>query len=207
MPSIEQSDAAELLLANDERALEDILRIYGPQVRAVLGRKYEGILNRHDIEDVFAIGLFRVWHHRGKFDPSKGSLRVWFCRIVDNAARDVLRHGWHKARQFEVHVDFAGYVDPKANGKQREDANNSTPTAEQLEIRDIVDSLPEAQRHIITADALAKDAPASSRFLAEELGLSTATIRVYRKRAMDSIRQELKRRGYSLDRDGCRSHF
>ena len=116
MPSTQQPDLSERLLADDEQVLEDVLRTFGPPIRAVLCRKYRGVLSGEDIEDVLAIGLFRFWVNRRRFDERKGTLRVWFFRIVDNAARDVLKHGWHKARRLEAAVEpavLATFADPR----------------------------------------------------------------------------------------------
>jgi hypothetical protein len=59
----------------------------------------------HGLDDVLAVGLFRFRIARERFDAATGSLRVQFLRIADNAARDVLRLGWQKARQLESDVD------------------------------------------------------------------------------------------------------
>ena len=67
-----------------------------------------------------------------------------------------------------------------------------------MEIREIVDSLPAVQKFIVMADAFTRDGTASSQLLAEELNLPASTVRVYRKRALDKIREELKRRGHQL---------
>lgn len=197
MPSIEQPDLCELLATGDDRVLEEILRAYGGPVCAVLLQKYAGILQRADIEDVVSIGLYRVWSSRESFDPDKGSLRAWFYRIADNAARDVLRHGWQKARQMEVAFE------PAALASLAERSHNGQPEeglqAEQhMEIREIIATLPQIQQAIVLADASCRDGKASSRLLAEEFGMRAATVRVYRKRALAAIRAELERRGHEL---------
>jgi len=92
MPLTHDMDCGQRLRTGDEQVLEDVLRTCGPAVRSVLRRKYAGVLSLSDLDDVLAIGLFRLWVARERFDVAKGSLRVWFLRIADNAARDVLRH-------------------------------------------------------------------------------------------------------------------
>lgn len=200
MPSTQQPDLSERLLADDEQVLEDVLRTFGPPIRAVLCRKYRGVLTGDDIEDVLAIGLFRFWVNRHRFDEQKGTLRVWFFRIVDNAARDVLKHGWHKARRLETAVEpsvLATFADHRQNGRDNR-RTGPNMSAAQMEIREIVDSLPAVQKSIVMADALTRDGTASSQLLAEELNLPASTVRVYRKRALDKIRTELKRRGHQV---------
>lgn len=105
MPATEERPVAERLVAGDEAALEEILRAHGPVIRVVLGRKYQGVLQAADVEDVLSVALYRVWKNRTRYDDAKGALRTWFFRIADNAARDVLKHGWFKARRMEVGTD------------------------------------------------------------------------------------------------------
>jgi len=199
MPSTEQADLAHRLLDDDEQVLEDILRTYGPSVIAVLGFRYRGVLCESDLEDVLSIGLFRLWKGRQRFDRNKSSLKVWFFRIVESAIRDVLRLGWQKARSLEVGSEFelSRAVDHRGNGHAGP-ALRRPPTEIQLQLREIVAELPELQRKIIIADAAARDDTASSRLLANELGISDSTVRVYRKRAMDWIRTVLRQRGYEV---------
>ena len=68
----------------------------------------------------------------------------------------------------------------------------------QADLREIVASLSDTQRAIVLADAAARDSTACSRTVGEELGLPAATVRVYRKRAMDRIRNELRLRGHDV---------
>jgi RNA polymerase sigma factor (sigma-70 family) len=194
---LQPDDLAAQLRQGDERALEALLRAHGPAVHRVLCRKYAAALREADIDDVLAIAIYRVWVARRQYDAAKGSLRVWFFRIAENAARDVLRHGWHKARRLEVteqRISLASLAAPQTNGKP---ASRPSRGSSELKaaLREILDGLPEAQRRIIAADALCREGVASSQHLADELKLSEASIRVYRKRAMDAIRAELVRRG------------
>ena len=208
MQTTEQSDLTQRLLDDDEHVLDDILRAFGPMILAVLGKRFDGILREQDLEDVLSIGLFRMWTSRRRYDGQKASLKVWLFRIVENAAKDVLRHGWHKARQLEIHSTAAltGTIDrtqsgnPTENGFQSttEESAAQTPSQLQMDLREIISELPAEQRTIIAADSSTKDGVASSEWLAETLSLSKSSVRVYRKRAMDRIRKELAKRGYDV---------
>lgn len=196
MPPTHDTDFAGQLKAGNERVLEDLLRAVGPAVRAVLRRKYAGVLSPSDLDDVLAIGLFRLWVARERFDAAKGSLRVWFLRIADNAARDVLRLGWQKARQLESAVDPDRLAE-QLDWRDDSEFDRSADTAQEVvAIREIVAGLPETQRRIVLADSHSRDGSESSQLLAAELGIPTGTIRVYCKRALDRIRDELKQRGF-----------
>lgn len=188
----------------DERVLEAILRIHGPPILALLKQRFVGSLSITDFEDVLAVALFRIWQNRSQFDPKLATLRVWFFRIAENTARDVLKHGWHKARQLErsVEPEFLSAVIDIRSPEQPVSKVNGTPTSvsqripsEQL--HELLSLLPENQRRILLADANSPDGIVASRDLARELGIPQGTVRVYRRRALESLRREIERRELS----------
>ena len=105
---MEEPSGDEAMTLTDERSLEEMLRQFGPTVRAVLIRRFHGVLAPADVEDILAVALHRSWLGRGRFDPAKGSLKAWFFRIANNVALDVLKYGWHKARRLEVVTEMEG---------------------------------------------------------------------------------------------------
>ena len=212
----EEIDRLPERLANgDEKTLEEILREYGPPVRGLLARKYCGVLGEGDFEDVLSIALFRVWQHRERFDPTRASLKAWFYRIATNAARDVLRYGWHKARRLEVSYEAASLasvsVDPASVGRAAEasdafsENDRSETDSDDVEnpeheevrqlLREVLATLSEKQRRIVLADAASKEGKVPSQELSDELGIPPATVRVYRRRAIEKLRKEMDRRG------------
>ncbi|MCA9068974.1 MAG: sigma-70 family RNA polymerase sigma factor [Planctomycetaceae bacterium] len=205
MSLTQQPDLGERLRAADEQTLSEILRLYGPVARAILRSRFQGVLNASDIDDVLSIALFRLWQARETYDSMKSSLRVWFLRIAENAARDVLKFGWYQARRKEVSTDpphLAEYRDTRstdqANPTKEPYPTNVLDQPEHSDLREILADLPEPQRRIVLADALARDRVASSAHLAEELGIPASSIPVYRKRALEKIRKELRRRGHDV---------
>ena len=201
MSLTQDPDLGERLRAADEQTLAEILRLYGPFVIAILRSRFQGVLSPSDVDDVVSIALFRLWQARENYDGMKSSLRVWFLRIAENAARDVLKFGWHKARRKEVSTEpprLAEYADPRKNGHAEASEIGLLERPEQSDLREILADLPEAQRRIILADALSRDRVASSEYLAAELEIPVASVPVYRKRAIDKIRKELRRRGYDV---------
>lgn len=178
------------LRAGDELVLEDILRTHGPPVKAVLKRRFSTLLNDSDWEDVLAVALFRVWQARDRFDSLKASLRVWFFRIAENAARDVLKIGWQKARLLEVSVEPVALAEVAAfRNIELPEPHEPTISSESLQAALLL--LPETQRRIVIADAQSRDGIVPSEQLGAELGLPPGTVRVYRKRALDRLRREL----------------
>ena len=195
-------DLGARLIAGDEGVLEVILRTHGPPILALLRQRFVGPLTATDFEDVLAAALFRIWQYRERFDPALASLRVWFFRIAANIARDVLKHGWHKARQLELSVEpmqLAEVMDRRqsqresGNGEDHDSAITQRIPSEQL--RELLALLPENQRRIVLADADSRDGLVASHDLAQELGIPQSTVRVYRRRALERLRREIEQRG------------
>jgi RNA polymerase sigma-70 factor (ECF subfamily) len=176
-----------------EEDLAVLLREAGHAVRSLLIRRFHGLLREADAEDVMVVALQRAWQHRARFDAARGSLRAWFFRIADHTAKDWLKRGWQKSRMLEVVPDevFWDHVESRAP----EQAPTVHPATREM-VRGLIDALPEVQRRIIWADALCNDGgPASSDWLAAELGIPTGTVRVYRKRGLDRLRALMTERG------------
>lgn len=189
------------LRAGDEAVLEVILRTHGPPILALLKQRYSGRLVPTDYEDVLAAALYRVWQHRTRFDPALASLRVWFFRIAENIARDVLKHGWHKARQLETSIEtarletaFDRHSMSHEIDDDSEDVSRSTLRIPIEELRALLARLPDQQRRIVLADADSPDGLVSSQSLAKELSIPASTVRVYRRRALERLRHEIEQR-------------
>lgn len=211
MVGTDEKPLGRRLRDGDEAVLEILLREHGTAIRSVLRQKFPTGLNHGDFEDILAIALFRVWSRRDQFDPDRGSVRAWFYRIAANVTKDVLRYGWHKARQLEVRYEPAALSDVAVERSVRDETTAvSSRTVEEsndasaegsfddrlrCELRAIVDELPEAQRRIILADAASRDGKVSSEHLSRELGIPPGTVRVYRRRALTRLRNELDLRG------------
>jgi RNA polymerase sigma factor (sigma-70 family) len=196
---------AVALLYNDEGALEEILRLYGPDILDTLHNKFTkrmGVLRYEDIEDVVSVALGRLWDARSNYDDSKGSLRAWFYRIADNLAMDVLKHSWYKARRLERdvgqdHLQEAAGVAPVSQEPQDRDAKRKQ-SKEESDIQLVLSKLPEAQRQIVMADSASRDGKASNELLADELGIPAAHVRSYRTRAYATIRREMRKLGHEI---------
>ena len=143
-----------------------------------------GLLRYEDIEDVVSIALWRLWDARTSYDDTKQSLRVWFYSIAENVAKDVLKHGWHKARRIERNPgqewleqtqDHTRPVPASPKGKK-----SGKEKKKATDLDDVLSQLPEAQHKIVMADSASRDGNASNEFLADELGIPAAHVRVYR---------------------------
>ena len=181
--------------ASAEQQLEQIIREHAAAVRDILIPRYRGGLGPNDIDDVVAIAAHRLWIHRAEFTRLR-SPRAWFVRIADNVARDVLRFGWHKARQLEIAAEKS-YLE---SFSPADTAVAPAPDPERSrKVRELVEQLPEKQRKIIWADALSRSGNIAAEDLARELDIPAGTVRVYRKRALDRLRQLLTDHGLAPD--------
>lgn len=180
--------------AGDERRLEDVIRTCGSAVRAVVARRYATALGSADVDDVLAVAIHRIWKYRAKL-TSVDSPRAWFLRIADNVARDLLRYGWQKARQLEVRTERAWLESIAEPPTPDTPANHTENAALTKALREIVAELPTIQAQIIWADAMHSDGLVPSEDLARELDIPQGTVRVYRKRALERVRKEIKKRG------------
>lgn len=204
MELTEDADLSQRLLENDQSCLDDILRSFGAGILGLLRRRFRDVLREEDLEDVLSMGLFRLWNSRDRYQVERASLRVWWYRICENAARDVLRMGWQKARALEVNPgnSLAGLSERRYSrviGSQSAASTVSPPDAVNHDLKEVLSELPDVQRAILLADAAARDDVACSQRLGDELGLPASTVRVYRKRAMDRVRRELIARGHGLE--------
>jgi RNA polymerase sigma factor (sigma-70 family) len=204
-PEEQNTRLALALLEGDEDALAEILRCYAPAVMEALHARFVlrlCLLRHADIEDVVSIALGRLWDARASYDDTKQSLRVWFYCIAENVAKDVLKHGWHKARRLErnpghdwleAKQDHTCPDPAKPTGKEKRRA-----TKEATDLETALNKLSHEQRTIVIADAASRDGTASNEFLADELGIPAAHVRVYRGRAYANLRREMKRLGHDI---------
>ena len=201
-PDEENTRLAIALLEDDESALEDILRLYGPDVTKLLHAKYtlrRGALTLEDIEDVVIIALNRLWEARASYDDKKQSLRAWFYCIADNAAKDVKKLGWDKARKLEWRPGKDWLEQSlKCAAPEPVDTQEAEESQEMRDLRMVVNNLPDVQRRIILADSVAREDVAASADLAADLGIPVAYVKVYRQRAMATIRKEMRRLGHQI---------
>lgn len=202
-PDEENTRLALALLDDDEGALEEILRLYGPDVARVLHKKFTlhlGVLTYEDIEDVVVIALGRLWDARQTYDDTKQSLRVWFYCIAENAAKDVKKLGWHKASKLERHPGKEWLEDdPKCAAPEPVEAKvEKSDSKEMKDLKAVVSRLPDVQRRIILADSVLRDGVASSAELAAEIGIPVAHVKVYRQRGMATIRKEMRKLGHDI---------
>lgn len=203
IPEQELQDEITLkVLESDESALEDMLRHYAPKIESALAGKYRGLLNNSDMEDVVSMAIMKFWEAREAYDDKKSSIRSYLYCIANNVAKDILKHGWHKASRLECVVEQDLIEQSlKVENHPNQPVPDSVNLMEPKEIEavnKVLATLPEIQRKILLADALTDDVEDSAE-LGERLGgYPAATIRQYRMRARTALREGIKKLGFDV---------
>jgi RNA polymerase sigma factor (sigma-70 family) len=147
-------------------------------------KKREGLFNI-DWDDWAQETAKRLWTTRTRYDPKKSTMAAWIWIVGKNVALDMIKSTAVRGQRIESRSN----CDFLACPSQRE-ADPMKPSQAVLDVREVVTELPPRERRIIEYNGEPKD-------LASEIGLSSATIRVYKHRILAKLRKKLTSRGYS----------
>lgn len=191
---------------------EDVLREFLERDLGVIERfiaRSNPDLSESEVEDVVAVAILRFWKHRDRYDGER-PLRTWICGIARNVAREVAarRLNWQKARALEADVDSAEVAwTEDAALEEKLDQFEAKNHAVLSKLKSVLERLPPLQRDIWYAYAFAGDNQVRASQLGRELGKSyengvpipDGTIRVYKHRAVQFVKAELRKLGVDLD--------
>ena len=206
--SADDQDMTLRVWDGDEAVLGELVMKHYGAIRSFIQRSYPR-LRDEDVEDIVSEGIWRFWSCRQRYD-GKRPLGPWLCKFAINVAMEFVarRFKWQKARQLEVHVDFPI---ESAAAKETEDKLDRVETQNPKllsEIQRVIAKLPPLQRDIWYAYAFAGNLTPDAGALGVELGMKyengvpipAGTIRVYKSRAIGTVKAEMKKLGYDLDR-------
>ncbi len=197
--SDEQDEIAIRLWDEDKTILEDILVKYVPSIEKALGRKYRSF-SIEDLEDIVCEAIKRLWEKRKEYSDSQGSVKALLYRIADNIAKDLLKFGWKKLqekREYWANESLEDLATIYPSQDKDEDSKDCDSPLN-VDLREIVNNLPVVQQKIIWAFALAPEGEINATIIGKDLGYPATTIRVYLKRAKETIRDEMKKRGHNI---------
>lgn len=194
-----QDEVAIRLWYGDKTVWKIILDEYAPSIIKSLGNKYHSFTDE-DLEDVVCEAIRRLWEKRDEYDESKGSVKRFLYVIANNVAKDILKSGWQKLqkkREFctDVPLEELAIIYP---GEDEEEVSLDYGSQFNVDLREIIKSLPETQQKIIRAFAETKEGEINATIIGKELGYPAVTIRVNLKRAKDKICAEMKKRGHKI---------
>ena len=165
----------------DSDGLARLLELYGPKAKGYLYKHYGDVLCDADIDAAVHQAAERAWEYGHTFDPSKGSLKSWFMKIVQTQAFDIISD---KDERAEVEFDLERHDRPDdcddpidAKSKARLDA-----------LENCIQRLERLQQAIIRAD-LKSDSVAGAARLAKIHRTSTNSIYVSRSKARENLRK------------------
>lgn len=187
-PTHTEYELALDIACGDEDAIRAFITLHGPKIRGFLKRRFEPVW-----EDAWQETLIRLVIAIDRFDPAKGSLRVWATKLAQNCAISILR-AERKHCCTEVHEgieeDRRRPTQEVLTPKQQKDRDRRA----QL-IQKSIEALPDKERRVIVADLADSDGKAPAGELALAWNTSDNAIHQARSRARTKLREELVRRG------------
>lgn len=85
---MKEQEIIELILAQDERGMDALLKHYGPLMRYIIAPI---LPNAEDCEECLSESAMRVWDKIDRFDEDRGSFNAWLTAITRNTALNRLR--------------------------------------------------------------------------------------------------------------------
>lgn len=169
------AELADALLARDEDALREAIRLYGPLVHGMARR----IINEPSLAEEVAQDTFLAfWRRPGAFDPARGSLQAFLLGVARNKAIDLVRREESLRRTRE------------ALSIQEQVASKETSPAEGIderhEVKAALQQLSEVQREALV---LAYFGGRTYREVAAELGIPEGTAKTRLRDGLNKLRE------------------
>lgn len=164
----------ERLQQGDRAVMSDIYDQYADTLYGILVK-----IVRSDVvaEDLLQETFVKVWLHRDRYDPMKGTFFTWTLNIARNMAVDTLRSGAYKASVVNRSVD-------EIVGMESEPGEDAV-IPEHTDLRAIVDTLGTEQRAIV--DLMYFQGYTQSE-ISEEFSIPLGTVKSRLRLAMNTLR-------------------
>ena len=180
--------------AQNHQAWADFHRIYAPLISAFLQRMGLTDADQDDAAQEILMAAHEALR-TGKYDPAKGRFRAWLYGVARNKAlvahRNRRRPSRVQAAQREDGIDLLGGIaDPRQEAERCiwEQEWRYAILAEAM--RQVRAGLGDKVFEVFVRYGVERR-PADS--VAAELGISTSSVYVYKKRALDAVRQWVAR--------------
>ncbi len=172
------ADLAEALLARDEGALSEAIRLYGPLVHGMARR----ILNEPSMAEEVAQDTFvALWRRPGAFDPERGTLLAFLLGVTRNKAVDLVRKE-ESARRMTASL----LAEAEATSKHPPANEEMVEAERRQDVKDALSRLSEVQREAIV---LAYFGGRTYREVAEELGIPEGTAKTRLRDGLTRLRE------------------
>jgi DNA-directed RNA polymerase specialized sigma24 family protein len=187
--TVSDSDIALMMAMKDQEGLRLFLQRYGGRMKAYLTKYYAHVLQEQERDEAFNWAIHNIWNCADRYDEGKGQLSSWCIRIVQNAAKSVLRREMSFCSKNREYDDGFDPADPSSeNDKTAQFFGPDDPRWEH--VLKAIDTLPALQKTIVQAD-LAADGTADAQRLAEIRGNSIGSIYVSRNKAHENLKKRV----------------
>lgn len=177
------------MMDGDEQALVAVLRLHAARVTHALRGKFRDVPEAL-LEDAVNRAAHTLWRKAADFDDAKGSLAGLFYTCACREVINILREG---DKATFVSLDLVADR-PVANEPE---PPTTKKTALYNDLIACIAALPPLQKAICEADLIA-GCEADNAYLAELHRTTKNSIYVSRKKARDTIRSEMKKRGHFI---------
>jgi RNA polymerase sigma-70 factor (ECF subfamily) len=161
----------------DPQAFQDLFRLYGPRIKAMMMRQGA---DSDTAEDIAQETLFAVWRKAHMFVEQKGSLSTWVYTIARNLRID-------RIRRQTVWQDLPDEIEQTPS---EEDLPDETLNREQqrVRIREALATLPPEQHEVVYLSYIEG---LSHIEIADKLGAPLGTVKSRMRLAYQKIREAL----------------
>jgi len=189
--SVERNKRLAVLLARvgmaDERAFEDVYRLTGAHLYAVVLRI---VRDKSIAEEILQEAYVNVWHHAGSYDAARAQPMTWLTSIVRNRALDLVRRREIDTIAMDSGDDDTPPIEYPADGPTP--VEMLMTAADSQSVRDCVEALEGGSKQAI---ALAFFHGLSHGELAAHLREPLGTVKSWVRRGLEKLRRCLDAAG------------
>lgn len=168
------------IIAKLKARQEDGLRLlYSNYADVLFGVAFRILNNEAIAEDALQQSFLKIWNGIDSYDSSKSTLFTWMAKIVKNTSIDISRL---KSFQKEAKTET---IDPLVHNTEHEKIDT-----DKIDVKSLLDGMDE--KYSIILDHLYLKGYSQSE-LSKKLNLPLGTIKTRSKKAIDLLREKLKK--------------
>jgi len=169
----------EIITKLKARQEEGLRLLYSNYSGVLFGMAFRILNNEAFAEDALQQSFLKIWNSIESFDSNKSTLFTWMAKIVKNTSIDISRL---KSFQKEVKTET---IDPLVHKTE-----NSEIDTDKIDVKGLLDGMDD--KYSIVIDHLYLQGYSQSE-LSKKLDLPLGTIKTRSKKAIDLLREKLKK--------------
>ncbi len=91
MSNLNDEKMIQAIRNGSETAIDHVITKYSKLMWSIASAVLKNIASEQDLEECVADVFIHLWNHPEKFDPQRGTLKVWLCMIARSHALDKYR--------------------------------------------------------------------------------------------------------------------